>query len=70
MYKQNPKVSATNPIHRDHIPMQLRLMKATDALGGLLWGGHGDEAKESARAFGRGHHLGSNNLNKVGAERE
>ena len=47
--------------------MQFGPVEMADALGGLIGGGHGDEAVAAgARALGVGHHLGSNNLMREG----
>lgn len=53
----------TYPLHRDHPAMQFSPVKVADTLGGLLCGGHGDEAiAASPGALSIGHHFSSNNL--------
>jgi hypothetical protein len=56
-------MAATHLLHRDHLPVELRLVQVIDAFGGLFRGGHSDEAvTASPRTPGIRHHLGTHHL--------
>ena len=56
-----------HPLHGDHLAVQLRAVQVGDAAGGLVAGGHGDEAVAAgSRALGVGHHLGPDHLEGEG----